>query len=186
MKVDEITDEEYSDMLNSYFTSSYFKFMEKALMGQIDNRYDVREIIPEKYQIKSVKEKKIPARYYTFDAILNDIDDKPLDISFFLNSANLREMNAFIVHILIPEEKNEDALSELALWTRESGEIMRDPRIDEEHKISILPEKDLKIGIYEEINGIRYDYIYKLISCRIPDQDNKQNFAIIVNKIERA
>lgn len=182
----EISDEQYADMLNSYYTSSYFKFMNDVLMGRADSRYNIQEVIPEEYQIKSVKEKNLPTRYYTFDALLNDIDDNPVDSAFFMNPRNLMEMNAFIIHIIIDEEKNEDALSELALWTRESGEIMRDPRIDEDHKISILPQKDLKIGISEITNGMRYDSVFKFVACRIPDQDNKQNFAIIVNKIERA
>lgn len=183
---EEISDEQYADMLNSYYNSAYFKFMNDVLAGRFDGRYNMQDIIPEQYQIKSVKEKKTPARYYSFDALLNDIDDRPVDVSFFMNPRNFDEMNAFIIHILIPEENNEDALSELALWTRESKEIMRDPRIDEDHKIAILPQKDLKVGISENTNNIRYESIFKLVSCRIPDLDDKQNFAIIVNKIERA
>lgn len=181
----EMTDEEYSDALTSYYTSAYHKFMENAIRGYVDDRYNIHDVIPEKYQIKAIKEKKVPSRYYSFDVLLNDMYDRPLAPSFFANPRNLSSMNAFTIHILVDDEKNEDGLSELALWVRESGEIMKDPRIDEEKKIEILPPKDLKIDISEELNGIIYQRIYLFDSCRIPEQDDKNNFAIIVNKIER-
>lgn len=181
----EISDEEYVDMLNQYYSSDYYRFMTNAINGFFDDRYQMMEVIPEKYKIAAIKEKVTPTRYFTFEIDLNDIEDQPTS-GFYINSlSRSRDMSALIIHIHPDEGKNSDGLSELSFWVRESNQIMLDPRINEDRKLGILQPKDLRISFEEDINGISYSSRYELKGCRIVEQDDRYNFAIIINKIAK-
>ena len=181
----QISDEEYAQMLNNYFSSDYYKFMNNAINGFFDERYQMMDVMPEKYQVKSVKEKVTPTKYFTFDIDFNDMEDQPIDGVFLNRLCRQPSMTAFFIHVHPEDEVNSDGLSEMAFWVRESKQIMSDPRIDDERKLGMLSPKDLRLAFTEEINGINYDFRYELKGCRVVDQDDRNNFAIIVNKIEK-
>ena len=171
----DMSDEEYANALLNQFGSGYNSFMDRALANASDDRYGMMEVMPEQYQIKGAKDNGV-VRYYTFDCEVNDEDDKPISESEIEYYANSGEMCAFFIHMLIGRDQDPDGISELNFWLKDSRGIMNDPHVDDRHKVGMLPDKDLKIGV-----GNR---IYVLSGSRVIDQDNVNNFAIIVNKVK--
>ena len=174
----DMSDEEYANTLLNNFGASYSRYMDNMIGGFVDDRYNVMEVIPEKYQIKGVKD-TTKVQYYTFECQLNNEEDEQMstdEFEFYLNSG---DMCAFFVHILMPTRRDEidpDSFGELNFWLKDSRGVMHDPHIDDEHRVAMLPHKDLIVVIGT--------FKYLLSGSRDIDQDNTNNFAIIVNKIK--
>ena len=93
-------------------------------------------------------------------------------------------MCAFFVHLTVNDEfKNPDAINEINFWLKESREIMNDRNIDDDHKFLMLPYKDIIIKL-SGVDNLIIPGKYKLVGSRVIDQDDRNNFAIIVTKIE--
>ena len=97
-------------------------------------------------------------------------------------------MAAFFVHMLVGKDQDPDSISEINFWLKDSRGIMADPNIDDEHKVGMLPDKDIIIefdGNDGLMQGLNRPMKYILSGSRVIDQDNVNNFAIIVNKIQK-
>ena len=183
----DMTDEEYAEALLNNFGSAYSRYMNNVIDGFVDDRYDMRELVPDKYQIKSVKD-TTKMQYYIFECELNNEEDEPMGQDEFFYYARSGEMCAFFVHIYVSKgddwyRKNDDAVSELNFWLRDSRSIMLDPHIDDDHRVAMLPDKNLIIDLGATDN-LMIPTRYALTGSRVIDQDNANNFAIIVNKIK--
>ena len=169
----DMTDEEYANALLNQFGQKYNSFMDKAVNAAADSRYGMMDIMPDEYKIKSVSD-NTTVRRYEFTCQVNDDDDKPVsdsELAYYLQSG---DMCAFFIHVLIDERVDTDAVSELNFWLRDSRNIMNDRNIDDDYKVGMLPPKDL----VTETNKFVFS------GSRVVDQDNTNNFAIIVNKIK--
>ncbi len=181
----DLSDEAYANMLVSQFGSQYNNFMNRAMAA--DGRYDVQEVIPEQWGIKSVDDKQ-RIEYYQFECILNNEEDSNMGPDEFSYYANSNEMAAFFVHMLVGKDQDPDSISEINFWLKDSRGIMADPNIDDEHKVGMLPDKDIIIefdGNDGLMQGLNRPMKYILSGSRVIDQDNVNNFAIIVNKIQK-
>ena len=181
----DMSDEEYASKLMDVFGGGYNNFMDQAMMDSQDPRYNVSYVMPEKYMIESVEDNG-KVEYYGFECVLNDENDANMSNDEFMFYANSGDMCAFFVHLVISDEyRNTDAINEINFWLRESREIMRDPHIDDDRKITMLPYKDLIVKL-PGVDNLVISGTYKLCGARVIDQDNNNNFAIIVTKIERS
>jgi hypothetical protein len=183
--VNEMSDEEYANALLNTFGGEYSRYMNSVIDNFTDSRYDMMELMPEKYQIKGVKD-NARVSWYAFDCQLNNEEDENMPIEEFSYYANSGEMCAFFVHILMPNRRDEidpDAISELNFWLRDSINVQRDPHIDDDHRVGMLPSKDLIIQL-NTTDNLMLPSKYTLMGSRIIDEDNANNFAIIVNKIK--
>ena len=181
----DLSDEAYANMLINQFGSQYNNFMNRAMAA--DGRYDVQEVIPEQWGIKSVDDKQ-RIEYYQFECVLNNEEDSNMGADEFSYYANSNEMAAFFVHMLIGKDQDPDSISEINFWLKDSRGIMTDPNIDDEHKVGMLPDKDIIIefdGNDGLMQGLSRSMKYILSGSRVIDQDNVNNFAIIVNKIQK-
>lgn len=179
----DISDEEYANRLLDMFGGGYNNFMNQALSEVADERYDMRTIMPDKYAIEAVEDQG-KVEYYGFECVLNDENDKNMSNDEFMYYANSGDMCAFFVHLVISEEyRNTDAINEINFWLRESRAVMNDPHIDDDHKFGMLPDKDIIIKV-PGVDNIIIKGQYQLTGSRVVDQDNNNNFAIIVTKIE--
>ena len=181
----DLSDEAYANMLINQFGSQYNNFMNRAMAA--DGRYDVQEVIPEQWGIKSVDDKQ-RIEYYQFECILNNEEDSNMGADEFSYYANSNEMAAFFVHMLVGKDQDPDSISEINFWLKDSRGIMADPNIDDEHKVGMLPDKDIIIefdGNDGLMQGLNRPMKYILSGSRVIDQDNVNNFAIIVNKIQK-
>ena len=175
---DDMSDEEYVNQLLSQFNAGYNSFMNNAMDGMMDPGTGVMDLMPEQYQIKSVKDYN-HVEYYTFSALLNDMDDQPLGLNDLMGFEKSGEMGAFFIHLTVQQDTDVDASEELALWLKDCRDIMTNPHVDENYKVGMLPSKDLIIEASED-GRIKY----LLSGARVIDQDNVNNFAIIVNKVK--
>lgn len=180
----DMSDEDYANALLNNFGGGYSKYMDNVINSITDSRYGMVDVVPEKYQIKSVKDTS-KVEYYLFDCELNNEEDKFMsedEFNFYVNSG---DMCAFFVHMILGgrDEVDADAVSELNFWLKDSRNIMLDSHIDDDHKVAMLPDKDLLIDI-TVTNNLITPSRYMLSGTRIIDQDNANNFAIIVNKIK--
>ena len=179
----DLSDEDYAKQLMEMFNSSYNGFMDSAMGISSDPRYDMRDVIPEKYGIGSVKDDG-RVEYYGFECVLNDEDDKNMSENEFMFYANSGDMCAFFVHLIVTDEyRNTDAINEINFWLKESREIMKNPHIDDEHRITLLPYKDLIVKL-TGVDGVIVKGKYKLEGARVVDQDNRNDFAIIVTRVQ--
>lgn len=179
----DMSDKEYANRLLDMFNGEYHNFMNKALADASDERYEMRDIMPEKYAIEAVED-QTTVQYYGFECVLNDENDANMSADEFLYYYNSGDMCAFFVHLIISDEyRNTDAINELNFWLRESRAVVNDPHIDEDHKFSMLPDKDIIVKV-PGLDNIIIKNQYKLSGSRVVDQDNNNNFAIIVTKIE--
>lgn len=182
----EISDEEYVNMLNEYYNSGYFKYMDRALRGMNDGRYQMMDVIPDQYRIESVESKTVEPSYYQFYCDLNTMEDVPAVADDIILPMRSNELSGFILHVYLSNvDAAADGISELSQWVKESYGILRDPRIEDEKRFSILPPKDLVIYCENEENGVIYEEKYMLGGSVVIDLDNKTNFAIAVNKIKK-
>ena len=182
----EISDEEYIKMLEDYYSGDYFKYMNNAINGMMDDRYEMTEIIPDKYQIESIESKTVEPSYYTFVAELNTINDTPATYEEILQSMRNMDMTGFIFHLYLDNSTSAaDGISEISQWVTESFQILRDPRINDEKRFNVLPPKDLIISFENEHNGVVYEEQFMFGGSIIIDLDNKTNFAVAVNKISK-
>lgn len=179
----DISDEEYANALLSNFGGAYSQYMNDVVGNFTDSRYGMTDIMPEQYQIKSVKDTS-KVEYYSFDCELNNEEDAHMSENEFEFYANSGEMCAFFIHMFLGkgDETDADAVSELNFWLKDSRNVMLDPHIDDEHKVGMLPDKDLMIDLVATDSLLPSRYI--LSGSRVIDQDNSNNFAIIVNKIK--
>lgn len=173
----DMTDEEYANALLNQFGKGYNSFMDRALANASDDRYNMMEIMPEEYQIKGVKDSG-KVDYYPFGCEVNDEEDKPMSDSELDYYTRSGEMCAVFIHMLVDGKVDPDGISEMNYWLKDSRGIMTDPNIDESHKVGMLPAKDLLLYT----NGRKY----VLTGSRVIDQDNVNNFAIIVNKVKNS
>ena len=181
----DMSDEEYARRLMDMFGGGYNNFMDKAMMDSQDPRYNVSYVMPEKYMIESVEDNG-KVEYYGFECVLNDENDANMSNDEFMFYANSGDMCAFFVHLVISDEyRNTDAINEINFWLKESREIMRDPHISDDRKITMLPYKDLIIKL-PGVDSLVISGTYKLCGARVIEQDNNNNFAIIVTRIERS
>ena len=181
----DMSDEEYAKRLMDMFGGGYNNFMDQAMMDSQDPRYNVSYVMPEKYMIESVEDNG-KVEYYGFECVLNDENDANMSNDEFMFYANSGDMCAFFVHLVISDEyRNTDAINEINFWLKESREIMRDPHISDEKKITMLPYKDLIIKL-PGVDNLVISGTYKLCGARVIEQDNNNNFAIIVTRIERS
>ena len=171
----DMSDEEYAQELLKQFGGDYNNFMNNA-MYNMSNGTGVMDLMPDQYQVKSVQDTKGYA-YYTFTAFLNDMNDQPVSVPDLMNYAASNDMVAFFVHIGIGKEANPDADEEMRMWLKDCKDIMKNPHIDDNYRIGMVPAKDLII----EAEGAKY----QLTGARVIDQDNPSNFAIIVNKVKK-
>lgn len=180
----DMSDEDYANALLNNFGGGYSKYMDNVINSITDSRYDMVDVVPEKYQIKSVKDTS-KVEYYLFDCELNNEEDEFMSEDEFNFYANSGDMCAFFVHMILGtrDEVDADAVSELNFWLKDSRNIMLDSHIDDDHKVAMLPDKDLLIDI-TVTNNLMTPSRYMLSGARIIDQDNANNFAIIVNKIK--
>lgn len=180
----DMSDEDYANALLNNFGGGYSKYMDNVINSITDSRYDMVDVVPEKYQIKSVKDTS-KVEYYLFDCELNNEEDEFMSVDEFNFYANSGDMCAFFVHMILGtrDEVDADAVSELNFWLKDSRNIMLDSHIDDDHKVAMLPDKDLLIDI-TVTNNLIIPSRYMLSGTRIIDQDNANNFAIIVNKIK--
>lgn len=172
----DMTDEEYANALLNQFGQKYNAFMDKAVADASDSRYGMMDVMPDEYKIKSVTD-KATVRRYEFICQVNDDDDKPVsdsELDYYLQSG---DMCAFFIHIMVDERTDTDAVSELNFWLRDSRNIMNDRNIGDDYKVGMLPPKDLVI-----VTDAR-KFVFS--ESRVVDQDNTNNFAIIVNKIKK-
>ena len=182
----EISDEEYVEMLNEYYSRDYFRYMDNAINGIMDSRYGIQEVIPDQYKIETVGHKMVEPSYHSFISELNNIDDEPLSYNDIVQNCNNPEPVGFIFHIYIDNNPSAaDSISELSQWVRESQQILRDPHIDDEKRLKVLPIKDLIISCENEQNGVIYEEEFVFNGSVIIDLDNRTNFAVAVNKITR-
>lgn len=181
----DMSDEEYASRLMDMFGGGYNNFMDQAMMDSQDPRYNVSYVMPEKYMIESVEDNG-KVEYYGFECVLNDENDANMSNDEFMFYANSGDMCAFFVHLVISDEyRNTDAINEINFWLKESREIMRDPHISDDRKITMLPYKDLIIKL-PGVDNLVISGTYKLCGARVIEQDNNNNFAIIVTRIERS
>ena len=178
----DLSDEAYASMLLKQFGSQYNDFMDRAMV--FDNRYDVHEVIPEQWSIKGVDDKQL-VEYYKFECVLNNEEDSDMGVDEFNYYANSNEMTAFFVHMLIGKDQDPDSISELNFWLKDSRGIMGDKNIDDGHKVGMLPDKDIIIEFDGNGGFMPRPAKYVLSGSRVVDQDNVNNFAIIVNKIQK-
>lgn len=182
----EISDQEYSDMLNEYYSNGYFNYMDRALRGMNDNRYQMMDVIPDEYRIESIESKTVEPSYYQFYTDLHTMEDTPAVYDDIVYPMRTGELAGFILHLYLSTvDAAADGISELSQWVRESYGILKDPRIDDEKRFSILPSKNLIIYCETEQNGVLYEEQYMFGGSVIIDLDNKTNFAIAVNKIKK-
>ena len=172
----DMSDEEYANALLNQFGQKYNSFMDRAIVNSSDSRYNMMEIMPEEYRIKSVSDNNTMRRY-EFNCQINDDDDKPVSDSELAYYMQTEEMAAFFIHVLIDETTSTDAVSELNFWLRDSRNIMNDRNIDDNYRVGMLPPKDLVIVTERDK--------FFFSESRVVDQDNTNNFAIIVNKIKK-
>ena len=172
----EISDKEYAEQLLQTFGGEYNAFMNDAMRALSDPRYNMVDLPPEEYAINSVEDRS-DVEYYTFDCLLNNEEDKNLSRAEFDFLTSNGDMVAIFVHLNVGEDNSPDAVDELNLWLKESKDIMENPHINDDARMGMLPYKDLKA----EIDG----EMFLFETTGVVDQDNRNNFAIIVNKIKK-
>ena len=179
----DLSDEEYARQLSSMFNGGYNSFMNEAMGMSNDSRYGFSSVIPSEYAIESVADNG-KVDYYQFECLLNDENDKGMDFDEFTFYAKSGNMCAFFVHLTVYDEyRNPDAINEINFWLKESREIMNDRNIDDDHKFLMLPYKDIIIKL-SGIDNLMVPGKYMLSGSRVIEQDDRNNFAIIVTKIE--
>ena len=181
----DMSDEEYANALLNSFGDSYMKYMNSVVDGISDSRYGMVDVMPEQYRIKSVKD-TTRTEYYEFGALLYNEDYKDMSYSELEYYRNTGDMFAVYIRIgSFPAQytNNPDAVGELCFWLKDSYNVMNNPHIEEDYKVGMLPHKDLIIQETDQ-SGTPIGRRYCLSGSRVIDQDDSNNFALIVNKIK--
>lgn len=185
-----LTDEVYADMLDAE-TRKYNAAMEraayKAALDRDDylagrKQYDVTDYNDSRYNVQNVSNSTTDfgVKYTWSEAEALILDGKKNDISEEELTKHIDKQDMFIILLNVnPNGLEPDAESEIRFWTDDSRKIHNDNRLDNKHKILMLPARDIQIEINEQFAT--------LTNCKVLQNYSDSKFpyylGIIVEKI---